>query len=115
VVTGEEIQSILTDLSKTPPEKMAALDGHFKFKGPVEKVKLQVLRHTGKVLESKGKGRTVVIDHEGTKTAASVSGSRTKVSIDGKAAKRGAVKTGMTCTFVYYGPNSQAEELVCKN
>jgi tripartite-type tricarboxylate transporter receptor subunit TctC len=114
-VTGEEIQDLIAEMSRTPEDKLAALRGHFKFTGPVEKVKLEVLRHTGKVVESKRGGRKIVIDHEGKKVDASVSGSRTKVSVDGKKAKRGAVKPGMTCTFVYYGPGTQAQELDCKS
>ena len=65
VVTGDEIQQIISDLAKTPKAKLAALNGHFKFKGPVEKVKLAIVKHTGKVVKLKRGGRRVVIDHEG--------------------------------------------------
>ncbi len=37
------------------------------------------------------------------------------VSVGGKKAKRKAIKVGMTCTFHYYGHNTQAKELICKN
>ena len=113
-VDGEEIQKILTDLSKTPTEKMAALNQAFKFRGPVEKVSLPIVRDTGKVIASKRKGRKITIDLGGKKASASVSGSHTKVMIDGKKAKRGAIKVGMTCTFVYFGSGTQAKELDCK-
>ncbi len=115
IVTGEEIQKIIADLAKTPKTKLAALNGHFKFKGPVEKVKLKIVKHTGKVVGLKRAGRKIIIDHEGKKVAAKVSGRRTKVSVGGKKAKRKAIKVGMTCTFHYYGHNTQAKELICKN
>lgn len=115
LVTGDEIQAIIAELARTPKDKLAELDDHLKFKGATLEAKVEVLRHTGTVLESKRSGRQIVIDYKGKKTAASISGSQTKVMIDGKAAKRGAVKAGMTCTFVYFGPGTQAEELSCKN
>jgi tripartite-type tricarboxylate transporter receptor subunit TctC len=114
-VSGEEIQNLIAEMSSVPQEKLAMLNEHFRFKGPVEKVKLQVVRDSGKVVESKRKGRKIVIDMGGKKADAEISGSRTKVMIDGKSAKRGAVKAGMSCTFVYYGSGTQAEELICKN
>ncbi len=115
VVTGEEIQAIIADIAKTPKDKLAALNGHFKFKGKTEKVKLKTVRHTGKVVGIKRGGRRIVIDYKGKKVAANISGSRTKVTIDGKKAKRKAVKKGMSCTFVYYGHKTRAKELICKN
>ena len=115
IVTGEEIQKMISDLAKTPKAKLAALNGHFKFKGPVEKVKLKIVMHTGKVVKLKRGGRSVIIDHEGKNVTAKVSGSRTKVSVGGKKVKRKAIKIGMTCTFHYYGHNTQAKELVCTN
>lgn len=47
----------------------------------------------GKVTAVEGEGRTVVI---GDKKVA-LSGSRTKVTVDGKAGDRGSVKVGMSC------------------
>lgn len=58
---------------------------------------------------------TFTIDYQGKKADASVSGSRTKVTIDGNKAKRGKIEVGMTCTFVYYGPGTRAKELICRN
>ncbi len=115
VVTGEEIQAIIADIAKVPKAKLAALEGHFKFRGKTEKVVLELLRHTGKIVKIKRGGRKLYIDYKGKTVSASVSGRRTKVSLDGKKVKRKAVKKGMTCTFVYYGSNTRAKEVVCKN
>ena len=115
LVTGEEIQKIISEIAAVPQAKLKELDELIKFRGPTAQAKVQMVRHTGKVVDVKRGGRAIVIDYQGKKAEASVSGSRTKVSIDGKSANRGGVKAGMTCTFVYTGPKSQAQEVICKN
>ena len=115
VVTGEEIQDIIADIAKTPADKLAALNGHFKFKGPVEKVVLKTIMHMGKVVKIKKGGRQVTIDYKGKKMTANVSGSKTKLSVDGKKAKRKAAKVGMNCEFHYYGNKTTATKMVCAN
>lgn len=84
LVTGEEIQTIIAGLAKTPRERFAEFEEHIKFKGPTQTAKIEMLRHTGKVLESRRGGREIVIDHEGGKAEAGISASSTKVTIDGK-------------------------------
>src|SRR5690606_859885 len=103
-VSGDEIQEIVESMAATPKDKLAKLDELMKFQGQTATAKIEMLRHTGKVVESKNGGREIVIDHEGKKVSAKVSGSRTKLTLDGKAAKREAFKPGMTCPFVYDGP-----------
>jgi len=115
VVTGEEIQAIIADIAKVPKAKLAALDGHFKFRGKVEKVVLKIVKHMGKVVKIKRGGRQITIMHGSKKRTAKVSGSRTKVSLNGKKIKRKAIKVGMTCEFHYYGNKTTAKKLVCKN
>lgn len=115
VVTGEEIQAIIADIAKTPAKKLAALNNHFKFKGPVEKVKLAIVKHMGKVVKIKRGGRRITIDHSGKKMTAKVSGSKTKVSLNGSKIKRKAVKKGMNCEFHYYGNKTTAKKIVCTN
>jgi len=80
------------------------------YQGP----KVVTLTHSGKVLESNRQGREIVIDHNGEKVSAKVSSSKTAVTIGGKKSKRSAVKVGMTCTFVYPGPGTQAKKVDCK-
>ncbi|MFT5539138.1 MAG: IS1 family transposase, partial [Alphaproteobacteria bacterium] len=60
-------------------------------------------------------GRSIVIDHKGKKMTAKVSGSRTKITLNGKKAKRKAVKVGMSCTFTWPKVNSEAKQIDCKN
>lgn len=114
-VSGAELQKIIVDMAGSPREMMAKVEELMQFRGPTKEAKITMLRHTGKVLESKGSGRQVVIDHLGKPASANISASATKVTINGQKGDRGAVKSGMTCTFVYTGPGTQAEELDCKS
>ena len=115
LVTGEEIQALVNELSTVPKEKLAALGGHFKFKGKVEKVVLPIVVHAGKVIKTKRKGRRITIDHKGKKRRAKVSGKKTKVTLNGKKVKRSAIKVGMNCTFHYYGHKTRAKKIECTN
>lgn len=115
LVTGEEIQALVEEIAKTPKDKLAALNGLFKFKGKVEKVVLPIVKHAGKVVATKRGGRRITIDYNGKKRRANVSGSKTKVMVDGKKVKRKAVKVGMNCTFHYYGHKTTAKQIVCAN
>ena len=114
LVTGDEVQALIQDMAKTPKTKLDELTELLKFKGPTSKVKIAIVHATGKVVATKKGGRKIVISSHGRNTSAKVSGSHTKVMIDGKKAKRSAVMAGMTCTFAYYGPDTQAKEVSCK-
>ena len=114
VISGDEIQDIIADISKTPQAKLAKLDQYFKFRGKVEKVKLKLVRDSGKIVSVKRGGRRLSLDSNGKKVKARVSGSKTKVTVNGKKAKRKAIKEGMSCTFVYYGTGTTAKEVNCE-
>ena len=49
--------------------------------------------------------------YKGKKVKAKISGSRTKITIDGKKSKRKAIKKGMICTP---GPGEEAKNVDCK-
>jgi len=115
VVTGDEIQKIIADLSKTPPKKLAAMKEMFKFTGPVQKVELPIVVEAGKVIKIQRGGRRITIDFKGKKRRANVSGSQTELMVNGKKAKRKAIKMGMNCEFHYYGHKTTAKKMVCKD
>jgi tripartite-type tricarboxylate transporter receptor subunit TctC len=116
VVDGDEIQKIIAGLASTPKDKLAALNAHFKFKGPVEKVVLKIVTDMGKVTKIKRGGRRITImNAKNKKRTAKVSGSKTKLTVNGAKAKRKAIKVGMTCEFHYYGNKTTAKKLVCAN
>jgi tripartite-type tricarboxylate transporter receptor subunit TctC len=114
LVTGDEIQAIVEKMAKTPKNMLSNLDTLMKFKGKTAMVKLKMLKHTGKIVETKNGNRSIVIDYKGKKVLAKISGSRTKTTLGGKKVKRKAFKVGMTCTFVYLRPGSEAKEVSCK-
>jgi hypothetical protein len=114
VVDGDQIQKIIADIAKTPKAKLAALNAHFKFKGPVEKVVLKVVVDAGTVTKIKRGGRRITIGKGKAKRTAKVSGKKTKITIAGAKAKRKAIKVGMNCNFHYYGHKTTAKKIVCK-
>jgi hypothetical protein len=78
-----------------------------KLGGPVLKVKqvkLDAVKRGGRFLYFKNKGAA----HK-----AKVSGSRTKVKIDGKKAKRKKLKKGMTCDITYTSNNGEVKTVSC--
>ena len=106
----------MEDIAKVPKTTLAALNGHFKFKGKVEKVVLPIVVDEGEVIKTKRGGRRITIKTkgQGKKRTAKVSGKKTKVTIKGKKVKRKAIKVGMSCAFHYYGHKTRAKKIVCQ-
>ena len=104
---GEETAKMVIDMLNQPPEIVKMLTA-------LTKVKVPMIKSSGKVVEIKRGGRSISIGTKGEKYTAKVSGSRTKVTVDGKKAKRKAVKVGMTCTFTYPGSGETAKRVDCK-
>ncbi len=113
-ISGEEVQQMIAELAAAPKATVEKIKDLIKYKGPVKKVKIELAKHTGKVTKTKKGGRQIFIDYKGKEVKAKVSGSRTKITVGGKKAKRKAVKIGMTCTFTYPGPGSEAKKVDCK-
>ncbi len=113
-LSGEEVQKMVAEIAAAPRAAIAKLDDVIRYKGERKVVKVALVKHSGKVTATKKGGRSIVIDHEGKAVTAKVSGARTKVTINGKKAKRKAVKVGMTCTFTYPGPGREAANIDCK-
>ena len=102
------------EIASAPKATIKQVEDLIKYKGPVKIVKIALAKHTGKVTATKRGGRRIFIDYKGKNVKAKVSGSRTKVTINGKKAKRKAIKVGMTCTFTYPGPGQEAKRVDCK-
>ncbi len=113
-ITGQEVQDMIATLASTPKATIKKLKNLIQFKGKVKMVKFEMAKHTGKVTATKRGGRRIFIDYKGKNVKAKVSGSRTKVTINGKKAKRKAIKVGMTCTFTYPGAGQEAKRVDCK-
>ncbi len=114
LVTGVEIQEIVAKMAATPKADLKLLEEVQKYKGKAKFVKIKMAKHTGKVTATKRGGRRIFINYKGKEVKAKVSGSRTKVTINGKKAKRKKIKVGMTCTFTYPSPGSEAKKIDCK-
>ncbi len=104
---GEDVQKLVLDLMDQPPEIVAMMKR-------LEKVQVEMLRHVGPVTQIKGEGRQVFIKHKGKVVSTKISGSRTTVIVNGKKAKRGAIKAGMTCTFTYPRPGAESKRVDCR-
>jgi hypothetical protein len=106
---GEDVDRAIQGVANPAPKVAALLNEAMH---PKEKV--ENLRHTGPITQLKNEGREMVLKHEGQDVSAKISGSRTKITKGGQPAKRGDVKVGMTCTFVYLRPGAEAKEVNCK-
>ncbi|MDX1483962.1 MAG: hypothetical protein R3229_05720 [Alphaproteobacteria bacterium] len=113
-ISGEEVQAMITELAAVPKPTLEKVKDLIKFKGETKKITIELAKHTGKVTATKRGGRRISIDHKGKNVTAKVSGSRTAVTLNGKKVKRKAIKVGMTCTFTYPGPGSEAKKIDCK-
>ncbi len=113
-VSGLEIQEMIKTVASAPKPVIAKLKDFIRYKGKREKAKVELAKHTGKVTKSQKGGRKIFIDYKGKEVFASVSGSRSKVSIAGKSADRGQVKPGMTCTFTYLKAGGEAKAVDCR-
>lgn len=59
-------------------------------------------------------GRKISFDVKGARHTASISGSRTKITVGGKPGNRGALKAGMDCKVNYAGDGGEAKSIDCK-
>lgn len=114
-VTGEDVQALIARVTKADKTVIANLKEALIYKGEKGKVVFKMVSHTGKVTKTKRGNRQIWINYQGKDVKAKVSGSRTKVTVDGKAVKRKAVKLGMTCTFIYPSAGSEAKKIDCKS
>lgn len=60
-------------------------------------------------------GRVLLFSHDGKKMKLRVSGSRSEITVGGKLADRGALKTGMTCSLMWAkrGNRVEARKVIC--
>ena len=114
-VDGEEVQGLVESVLATPKDVVSAARQNIFPKGPVQKAKLTYLDSTGKIASSKRGGRRMTIMLDGKKLKFRVSGSGTKITVDGKKAKRKAVKVGMSCAISYLGPDTTARSMDCQS
>jgi tripartite-type tricarboxylate transporter receptor subunit TctC len=104
---GEDVQKMVTDLMDQPPEIVAMLK-------KLSTMQDELVKHTGPITQVKNGGREIVISRAGQEVSAKVSGSRTKITMAGKPAKRSIFKPGLTCTVSYPRPGAEAKQIDCQ-
>jgi hypothetical protein len=115
LISGERMQSLITKVLSTPRPVIDRAADLMQYKGKRLKAKISMISESGVIAKSLRKGRKLVLKlANGKEVQASMSRSRSKVTIAGKKAKRGDVKVGMKCTFTYPGSGGEAKTVVCK-
>jgi len=92
---GEDVAKMVRDALEQTPRMIALLTDALQVKAPT-------LTAVGPLIEVSDKGREIVFaGADGKKVKSKPSGSRTKITIAGKGAKRGKLKVGMNCEIKY--------------
>jgi tripartite-type tricarboxylate transporter receptor subunit TctC len=108
LITGDEIQKIVAEMAAQPKSALAKLDDMLKFKGPTQTAKVEQPKFSGKISKVIEGGRKIALSVGGKDVQTGISGSRTKITVAGKAANRSAFKEGMECNVTL--PNEGAKE-----
>lgn len=115
LVTGDEVQKIIEDMSAQPKSALVKLDDMLKFKGPTKTAKIEQPVFTGKISKVIEGGRKIAVNVGGKDMQTGISGSRTKITVAGNPGSRDSFKEGMECTVTL--PNEGAKEaalVACK-
>lgn len=105
---GEDVAKMVKEALHQTPKTIAMLKDALEAKPEPIKV-------SGPLLEVKEKGRKVVINgSDGKKVTLEPSGSRTKITVAGKDAKRDDLKTGLKCEVVYAVGSDEPSVIACQ-
>ncbi len=113
-ITGKQVQDHVNKLFKTPAAIIARANAATDVNktAAVADAKLNWIVVKGAKILGKKKRKIMFMDR-GKKVTAKIR--RAKIKIDGKKAKRKALKVGMTCDVKYLGHNDAAGTLNCKS
>jgi len=106
---GVQVEKMVKEALNQSPKTVALLKTALEAKAPMAKA-------SGALLEVKDKGRKIVFKgSDGKPVESEPSGSRTKITIAGKEAKRGDLKAGMNCDIEYRpGGDNEPTTVSCK-
>ncbi|MDX1483051.1 MAG: tripartite tricarboxylate transporter substrate-binding protein [Alphaproteobacteria bacterium] len=114
-MSGEDLQALIASAFDLSDDLKAKAKEAAKV-GKLKKRKIVLVTTTAKIVKRNKKGSRLTLEEKGGKTVkALVHRRRTKITIDGKKAKRGATMVGMTCEMEYEGSGSEATKLNCRN
>ncbi|MDX1484268.1 MAG: tripartite tricarboxylate transporter substrate-binding protein [Alphaproteobacteria bacterium] len=106
---GEEVRVKVRAALNQPPEVVALVREILNVKAPSNKVL------GTKLLSKTPDGRWITFKHGAKTIKAKISGSRTKITVDGQKAKRKALKVGMVCDIDYKpGKRNEPKTMECK-
>jgi tripartite-type tricarboxylate transporter receptor subunit TctC len=112
-ITGEQVQNHIATLFRTPESVKARAGQATKIQSQdVAEARLNWITVKGARIDRIRK-RTVYFMDGGQKVKASAR--RAKITINGKKAKRKALKAGMACDIVYLGNGDAAKSIACTN
>jgi len=116
-IHGSKVQTMITELIMTPKSTIETVRRYLGAKdAELAKRKIVLVKTTAKITKRNKKGSKLTLkDGDGKKVKARVHKRRTKITIDGKKAKRSKTKVGMNCKMVYEGSGSEASKLDCKS
>lgn len=107
-LTGEPVGKAIGAALDQPPEVIAMLQ-------EVQAAKPSDIKVEAALTEIINNGREIAFrDAGGKESKAKISGSRTRIEVAGKQAKRGALKPGMACAVTYKGAGTEASLIACK-
>jgi tripartite-type tricarboxylate transporter receptor subunit TctC len=114
-LSGKDVEALVASIMSKPADVVNATIEAISRKDRMEVQfkKIEVQEIKTKLDGVKNGGRQISFKAKGEAHEASISGSRTKVSIGGKGAKRANLKAGMTCTIKYGGDKSTAQSVSC--
>ncbi|MPY69776.1 MAG: hypothetical protein GEU92_06795 [Alphaproteobacteria bacterium] len=112
-ISGTVVQKAIEKVYASPADIVAAAKQATEDQSKISVAKAVVSegKVSGKITKLENGGRTIHWDAGGKTGSAGISGSRTKITVAGKAAKRSALKVGMTCTIDYKGATTSS--IVC--
>ncbi|MDH3239893.1 MAG: hypothetical protein OEO83_04425 [Alphaproteobacteria bacterium] len=116
-IPGEQVQEMIKELIETPKPLVETVRRYLQPKdAETEARKVVLVKTMAKIVKRNKKGSKLTLEEKGgKKVKASVHSRRTKLTIDGKKAKRSKTKVGMMCEMEYEGSGSEATKLACSN
>jgi hypothetical protein len=115
-VDGERTRELIVDAIDQNPEGVKVVKA-MRAKLGLPQIKIETAPDLVKVKldEVQRDGRVLVFKNKGKEMKVQVSGSRTEITVGGKASPRSAVKTGMTCEVGWTGQGGklEARKIVC--
>lgn len=105
---GEEVAQKVREALDQPPEVVALVSEILNIKPPSSKVGTTLISVSPD-------GRNIAFKHGDEEIKSKISGSRTKITVDGKPAKRDTLKAGMSCEIDYKpGGENEPKTIDCK-